>query len=249
MKVIILAAGYGTRLYPLTEDQPKPLLLVDNKPILNHIIEKIINLKKIISIDEVILISNDKFFDHFKKWSKNIDLDIEIINDGTKSPQDRLGAIKDIAVSLKGRDDDDCLVLGGDNLFEDDLRDFVKFAMSKRPCPSILIYDLLEKTKASRFGVVSMTDNNEVVEIEEKPADPKTSIIGTCVYYFPKGISLLMNKFFDQTKGADESGKFIAWLIKQDKVFGYYINGKWLDIGHKDALEEAERIFSDGKHK
>ena len=244
MRILILAAGYGTRLYPLTLDLPKSLVPIGNKPLMNFLIEKIYNLKKIFIIEELTVVSNNKFYGYFLEWKKKYMVNANIMNDGSNSPQDRLGAVKDIKFAI-GNKKDDWLVLGGDNLFEDDLVKFIELSYLKKPSPCIGLYDVADKKLASRYGVVKTDSRKKIVGFAEKPKNPFSTIIATCIYFFPKETLDFLDNFLSSETNTDAAGKYIAWLAKQTKVYGYTLKGNWLDIGQKDSLIEAERISNE----
>jgi glucose-1-phosphate thymidylyltransferase len=242
MRVVILAAGYGTRLYPLTLRIAKPLLPINNKPIINFLIDKVENLRKYFPVTEVVIVVNNKFYKSFISWKKKYKIEAKIINDGSDSPRDKLGAIKDIKFAIQDANTD-WLVMGGDNLFEDDLIDFVRFSYDKKPYVALGIYDVRSKSVARRFGIVKLNDKNQIVSFQEKPKRPISTLAASCVYFFPKHTLGSLDSFIYENKNVDASGQYIAWLAKSTKVFGYKFKGKWIDIGHFDALKEAKRLF------
>lgn len=242
MHVAILAAGYGTRLYPLTLKVAKPLIPINNKPIINFLIDKIEALSKDFSIEGISVVVNNKFYKSFCDWKKEFGIKADIINDGSNSPDDRLGAVGDLKLAI-GRNKTDWLILGGDNLFEDDLAEFLRFALDKRPSCSLGIYDVKYKSAARRFGVVLLNGRNRVLRLQEKPSKPVSTLAASCVYFFPKQSLNLLDLFVSTTKKVDASGKYIEWLAQKDKVFGYVLKGKWIDIGHFDNLKTAEKEF------
>ena len=175
MKALILAAGYATRLYPLTKEYPKPLLKVGAKPIIDYIIEK---LSAVNDIDEIIVVTNSKFISIFKKWAREIKVSktITLIDDLTKDLADRRGAIGDMDFVIDQRHiQDDLLIVGGDNLFEDQLHEFLSFAKDKTPSPVIGIYDIKNKEQAAKYGVLKMDNDNRVIDFEEKPQTPQST--------------------------------------------------------------------------
>jgi len=242
MRVIILAAGYGTRLYPLTLKIAKPLLPVNKKPMINYLTDKISVLKSRFPIEEVRIVVNNKFYKSFLKWKKDYKIDAKIINDGSNSPDDRRGAVGDIKFSMKNIKAD-WLVLGGDNLFDDNLEGFIKFALKKKPYSSLGLYDVKSKKKATRFGVVKLNTQKKIVGFLEKPSNPPSTLAASCVYFFPKQSLDSLSLFIRTNKGVDASGKYIGWLSEKSKVFGYTLKGKWIDIGHFDSLKKAEKLF------
>ncbi len=242
MRVVILAAGYGTRLYPLTRKVAKPLIPINSKPIINFLVDKIEALQKHFPIAEIKIVANNKFYPSFLAWKKKYQVKVKILNDGSNSPSDRLGAIKDIKFAIDNVRTD-WLVLGGDNLFDDNLVSFLKFSLDKRPHPTIGIYDVKRKNKAKRFGVVILDKNKQVVRLDEKPSNPDSTLAASCVYFFPKQSLNLLDSFVRNNGRHDASGQYIAWLAKKTKVFGYLFKGRWFDIGHFDSLEFAGKYF------
>lgn len=242
MRIVILSAGYGTRLYPLTLKAAKPLIPVNDKPIINFLIDKIDILRKHFPIEEVKIVVNNKFYKDFLAWKKKYKTKVKIFNDGSNSPDDRLGAIKDMSLAVMGKKTD-WLVLGGDNLFEDNLVKFVKFAFDKKPYPCVGLYDVKRKKLASRFGVAVLNKRKRMVNLQEKPKRPSSTIVASCVYFFPEQSLDLLDSFISRNRDVDVLGKYIEWLVEETKVFGWLFGGKWIDIGHFDSLKEAEKTF------
>jgi len=244
MKALLLAAGYATRLYPLTLDKPKALLEIASKPIINYILS---NLKRAKKIDQVFVITNHKFYAHFKAWgkeNKNI-LPIDVIDDGTLSNDDRLGAIGDIAFAIKNRNiKDDLLVVGADNIFDVELGDFLKFAETKNNPNCVGLYDLTDKKLATQYGVVSVDKEFKVIDFQEKPKEPKSTHISTCIYYFPKDRLGLFDKYLSGSGNSkDASGNYIKWLSQNDSVYGYVVGGRWFDIGDLESYKKADQHY------
>lgn len=244
MKALLLAAGYATRLYPLTLDKPKPLLPVGPHPIIDYILQ---NIKRVKAIDEVFVVTNSKFYSHFQAWLEAGDygLPIEIINDGTFSNDDRLGAIGDIEFVIKKQGiKDDLLVVGADNIFDAELSDFVRFSASKKDSSCVALYDLADRKLATRYGVVSIDAQGKVIDFQEKPSEPKSSFISTCIYYFPsQKLKLFKEYSASQARSNDASGNYIKWLSRTDSVWGYVLKGKWYDIGDMQSYQKANEDF------
>lgn len=241
MDAIILAAGYATRLYPLTESTPKPLLNVANKPIIEHIIDK---LEQIELVNKIYIVTNDKFEQNFRSWLKKSDVEkpVEIINDGTKSNEDRLGALGDInyVINLKNLAND-FIVIAGDNLFELSLGDVVNF-FKKRKSNVIVLHDVKDIELAKHYGIVEVSDNI-VTNFEEKPLSPKSTLASTGIYLFPKKTISLIKKYVAQGNNPDKTGSFIEWLYKRDVVHSYVTDKKWHDIGSIEQLEKASKYY------
>ncbi len=241
MVTIILAAGYGTRLYPLTLDKPKALLEVGGKTILDRLVRKIELVKE---CKEIIIVTNEKFYRNFETW-KAESPGVEVINDGTKSDETRLGAIGDINLILQKKSvEEDVLITGSDNLFDFDLREFVEFGNRKRPFSSIALFDVKDRKLARKYGVCSLDKNAQVIEFEEKPPSPKSTLAASALYFIPKE---KITKIFDYMKTdlpKDAPGNLMKWLAKTDKVFGYVFSGAWYDIGDIDSLKKADEDFA-----
>ncbi|UCG35168.1 MAG: nucleotidyltransferase family protein [Candidatus Omnitrophota bacterium] len=242
MRILILAAGYGTRLYPLTQTTAKSLIPVNKKPIINFLTDKIIRLENNFEIEQTKVVVNNKFYEDFLEWEKGIEIKADILNDGSNTNEDRLGAIKDINFGIGGKKGD-WLILGGDNIFDDDLQDFVKFALAKKPFPVIGLYDIGDIKDASKFGVVKLNPDKQIVEFQEKPANPASTLIASCVYYFPEESMSFLDEYLRSQSHVDQAGHYISWLAHQTKVFGYTLKGNWLDIGHHESLKTAEKMF------
>lgn len=242
MRILILAAGYGTRLYPLTLNVAKSLIQINQQPIINFIFKKIERLHKEFNIKSIKIISNNKFYKDFLDWQKEYDLELEVLNDGSNNPQDGLGAVKDMHFGI-GQDKDDYLILGGDNLFEDSLVNFVSFAQKNKPYVSLGLYDLKDRNNASHYGIVSLNSDNLVENFKEKPNHPHSTLAATCIYYFSKQSLAFLDQFVAKSSNKDAAGKYIEDLVENYKVFGYILKGAWFDIGQIETLRSAEKVF------
>lgn len=248
MKAVILAAGYATRLYPLTENKPKCLLEVGGRTILDSIVEK---LNAVPDIDEIVIVTNEKFYKQLSDWQRRTRsrAKIRVLNDGTTSNDTRLGAIGDLGLTIREAGIQDAiLMMASDNLFDQDLSAFVAFARSKGDAVSIAAYDIGDpKAAAKKFGVIEMDASGKVSNIEEKPDHPKSSLIGMGVYYFPLSAIPLTHEYLSQKNAQDAPGYYITWLLGKAKIYGFQFKGMWYDIGDLKALEEANKIYSEKK--
>lgn len=254
MKALILAAGYATRLYPLTKDFPKPLLTVGRRPIIDYIID---NLSKVKDIDEIIVVTNSKFISKFKKWvlTQHCQKRISLLDDLSKDHSDRRGAIGDMNFVIdKKRIRDDLLVIGGDNLFDGYLDGFISFAKANEPNPVIGIYDIKDKMQAKKYGVIKLDAKFKVIDFKEKPNKPKSTIVAMCLYYFPKEKLGLIKEYLSTKANKprpsraergkhDATGFYIDWLRKKEPVYGFAFDGRWYDIGHRQFYNEAKEEF------
>ena len=243
MKAIILAAGFGTRLYPITKETPKPLLEIGGKPLLEHIMSKV---EEVSQIDEVFIVSNAKFYDKFVEWEKNYDskININILNDGVTDNENRLGAIGDIDFVIKETNiDDEVLIIAGDNLFEFSLANMFNFYKEKNGS-TVGLYDIKdEKLVANKLGVAIVNDSLKIVDFEEKPPEPKSTLASTGCYMFTKKDLVLMQECIAENKKLDNPGDFIKWLAEKTDVYGFVFSEKWFDIGSHEQLEEAKNVF------
>ncbi len=244
MRALILAAGYGVRLYPLTKNYPKPLLPVGKKPIIEYTIDKLLKVK---GLDEIIIVTNNKFYPKFRDWLREraFAKPIRIVNDLTKNNEERLGAVGDINfVIQKNVIKDDLLVIGGDNIFDGDLCKFVSFAKKKKVSAVIGVYDIKQEALASHFGVVRLDKDKHVADFREKPLHPDSTLIAMCLYYFPRGQLRFIGKYLTSCRReCDAAGFYIDWLRKKGAVYGYVFKGEWYDIGHLDAYASANQKF------
>lgn len=241
MKVLILCAGYATRLYPLTKDRPKHLLIIAGRTMLEHTIVK---LEQVSGIDEIYLVTNHKFFPQFQYWQKTFKSSkkIEVLDDGTISDGTKLGAIGDMKFVIeKEHINDDLLVLAGDNLFRLNLVDFVNFF--KTYGTAIAIYDVKSKDLVSKYSEVKLDKENRVISFTEKPVNPETTLAAICMYLFPKEKLGLINKYLDEGNNPDQPGRYIQWLHKRENVYGFVFSDKWYDIGDINQYNEANKEY------
>jgi glucose-1-phosphate thymidylyltransferase len=246
IKAIITAAGYASRLWPLTKDVPKPLLDVKGKPIVEHIISRICDIP---DVDEIFIVTNAKFLPSFEDWlvgaKANIPVPVKLVCDGTTSNDDRLGQVGDIHFVLeKEKVDDDVLVVAGDNLFNFTLLPaFEVFQKTQR------ILNPLWESKSYRAAresgsVVLNEETGEFDEFLEKSPNPNSTLISLGIYFFPRHKINLIRQYIEGKNSPDKMGFFLMWLMQQEKVLGHVYNEKWFDIGWIEALETARKEFS-----
>ncbi|MBW2968117.1 nucleotidyltransferase family protein [Candidatus Woesearchaeota archaeon] len=244
MKAVILAAGYATRLYPLTLNTPKPLLEVGKKRMVEHIIHK---LEEIDELDEIHVVTNDKFYKNFLEWRREFPsrVNIFIHNDGTLTNEDRLGALGDLHFAIdKGGIDDDVIVVGGDNLFDFSLLGMVSLFRAKK-APVVAARDLGDKSLlAKKFGTIEPDADNKILTFEEKPEEPKSSLAATAIYLYTADDIKELEKMKAAGNIPDNSGEFIAHLMKLKDTYCYPFSEHWYDVGGHEQLEEAREIFS-----
>jgi len=246
MKIIILAAGYATRLYPLTLTQPKPLLPVAGKPMLERVLD---NLELIEDIDHVYVVTNAKFAGHFQKWSKEYSAgkskwNFTVVNDGTTDDTNKLGAIGDIHFVLKAQNvDDDLIVVAGDNLFSERLGDFGRFCRGKN-APVLALYDVGNLDEIKKYNSISTDTQGKITFFEEKPKNPTSTLTGIALYFYPRATIPLIRQYIAEGNNPDQPGRLVQWLYPRTAVYTWRVPGLWYDIGSRETLEEANKIFA-----
>ncbi len=248
MKSIILAAGYATRLYPLTKNFPKPLLEVGSSSILDRLINDIDDFPE---INEHIVISNHKFISHFEEWknSRNFKKKITLLDDGSTENENRLGAVKDILFAIeKCNIDEEILVLAGDNILDFSLRGFVDYQKEKKSACIMRHYEG-EKSRLQKTGVAIIDSADKVLKMQEKPKEPSSNWAVPPFYIYTKEDLPFIKKACSPDSngnlicGTDAPGDFIAWFCSQRPVHAWLMSGKRHDIGDLKSLEEAREKF------
>ena len=245
MKAIILAAGYATRLYPLTKNFPKPLLKVGGKTILDHLLEQI---KAIADIDGTYVVTNRRFYGHFADWAREnramqTGLETEILDDGTTSNDNRLGAVGDIQFAIEARDiADDVLVLAADNILLFYLQKLVN-TFKSNPVSHIAVRHNPDYDDRKRRGNVRLDKDNRVLQFIEKPDRPISEWSALPVYIYPASILPRFKEYIANGGNPDAPGHFLEWLHTCETVYAYDIEGGVLDIGNRESLAEARAFF------
>ncbi len=252
MNALILAAGYATRLYPLTLNKAKPLLEVGGKPIIEWLFD---NLASVPTLKTVYIVTNDKFAGDFQNWANvyqdrrasakgRSGSDIKIINDGSKSDDDKLGAIGDINLVLTREKltNDDLLVIAGDNLFQQPLSDFVNASKSSQA--TVAVHDVGNLEAMKKYGTVTVDTKGVITNFEEKPEKPKSTLAAVALYYYSREVLPLFATYLATGNNPDQPGLFLQWLYTRKPVNTFEIKGRWLDIGSKETLENADKIFA-----
>ena len=240
MKCLILAAGYATRLYPLTENFPKPLLEVGNKTILDWLIDDIDNAG---FVDKYVVISNHKFAHHFENWAKTKKQKISVVDDGTSTNETRLGAVKDIQYAIDQlKLDDDMLVIAGDNVLDFSLTKFIEYSKTKNTSCIMRYYEPDEK-KLLKCGIVTIDESDRILNMTEKSLNPATHWCCPPFYYYTKADAKLVQKGIDSGCGTDAPGSYIAWLCQQTTVHAMEMPGKRYDIGNLESYEKVKSEY------
>ena len=261
MNALILAAGYATRLYPLTLNKAKPLLEVGGKPIIEWLLD---NLATVPSLKTICIVTNDKFANDFQAWANHYqdrpafadrqsgsdlrrgrhrEMQIKIINDGSKSDDDKLGAIGDINLVLTRENlgTDDLLIVAGDNLFNQPLADFVEYA--RKTQATVAVYDVGNIEAMKKYGVVTIDAHGTITHFEEKPEKPQSALAAIALYYYSREVLPLFTTYLAAGNNPDQPGLFLQWLYPRKPVKTFQIKGQWLDIGSKETLAKADEVF------
>ena len=240
MKCLILAAGYATRLYPLTENFPKPLLKVGEKTILDWLVD---DLAASGQVDEYVLISNHRFTHHFADWAGTKSQKITVVDDGTSSNETRLGAVKDIQFAIEQLNlDDDMLVIAGDNVLDFSLNRFVAYAL-KKGTSCIMRYYEPEEKRLHKSGVVCVDDADRITHMEEKPAEPKAHWCCPPFYYYTAADARLVKTGIEAGCGTDAPGSYLAWLCTQTPVHAMEMPGRRYDIGNLESYQKVQEEY------
>lgn len=239
MKALLLAAGYATRLRPMTDTVAKPLLPVGGRPMIDWIVDRTTAAGE---IDGVHVVTNAAYAGGFDEWAR--DRGVVVHNDGTSSNEDRLGAIGDIRFAIeRGRlGDDDLLVIAADNLFEFSLTDYIAFWRGKGGS-AIAVHRIADPSLASLYGVVELDDDDRVVGLEEKPEHPRSDLVSTATYLFSREHLVLLDRYLAEGNPPDPPGRFLIWLSEREPVYGFRFSEEWLDIGDPGQLLEADNLY------
>jgi glucose-1-phosphate thymidylyltransferase len=238
VKAVILAAGYATRLRPLTDDVPKHLLPVGDRPMLDWVLDRV---RQVEEVDAIHLVTNSRFAPAFARWAKPHG--VHVHDDGTTSNEDRLGAVGDLRLAIEeaGLEDDELIVLAGDNLFELSLPRFVEWWRAKpQPASAVPLHDVGNLELATQYGIAETAADDRIVRFVEKPSDPPSTLASTLIYVLPPEHARLVHGYLDEGESPDNAGSFLGWLSAREPVYGYRFEGTWYDIGDHEQLLEAD---------
>lgn len=247
MKAIVLAAGYATRLQPLTLTTPKPLLPVAGRPMLEHVLDA---LRPIRQIDRTCIVVNEKFIATFETWASSYrtrhpGAAISLVNDGSTDDSNKLGAIGDLHFTLTRENlDDDLIVVAGDNLFSETLGGFGEFCSGKQT-PVLGVYDVGNLEDIKRYNSIDTDGSGRITFFQEKPPQPTSTLTGIALYYYPRAVLPLIHQYVAERNNPDQPGRLVQWMYPRIPFLTWRVPGQWYDIGSKETLMEADRIFSD----
>jgi len=236
VKAIILAAGYATRLRPLTDEWAKELLPVGGRPIIDRIVDAIGELD---DVDAIHVVTNSRKAPWFRTWT--VGRDVIVHDDGTTSNDDRLGAIGDMQFAIDvAAIQDDLLVIAGDNLFDFSLAEYAAFWRSKGRASAVAVRDVGSRELASQYGIVALDADARVTAFVEKPADPPSTLAAIAAYIYHREHVPLIRAYLDAGESHDQPGRFAAWLQEREPVYGWVFDSTWYDIGDHEQLLEAD---------
>ncbi|HJM58204.1 MAG: nucleoside-diphosphate-sugar pyrophosphorylase [Planctomycetes bacterium] len=244
MKVVVLAAGFATRLYPLTRNCPKPLLDIGGKPVLTRLLDRVLALE---GLDEVVVVTNDRFREAFEDWAAGYRtaVPLRVLSDGTDTNENRLGAVADMALGMESLADHDApvLVVAGDNLIDFDLGPYAeRFGQEQRTL--LLVREIPTPVPPGRFSEVSVAENGTIAGFREKPDDPQSNLSAVCLYFFPGSIRSELAQYASENHNLDAPGYFLEWLHGHHPMGAALIAGTFHDIGNLETLESARTAFT-----
>ncbi len=236
MKVLFLAAGFSTRLKPLTDNFPKGLLEVQGKPIIGRLLESALQLTE---VDEWAMITNHVCFPHYQQYVEENHFPVRVLNNGVSQIDQRLGAIGDLQLSLNLLQwQDDVLILPSDTLVSISLAHLLSFFNQHHEFTNV-VYDIKDKNKIKdQLGCVVLT-GNQISDFQEKPTEPKSTITSVPIYLYPRHSLPLIQQFLTETHNGDSPGSIIPWLLHKISVRGYLLeNGYYYDVGTKEMYQQ-----------
>ena len=238
-----MAGGYGTRLYPLTKRIAKPLLEISDKPIIDYIMEKLVEL----DLEKILVAVNMRFKDQFLEWLENRDyLGVELRVEPSRDEGEKLGAIRGLS-RLLDEVKDDCVIVAGDNLFTSSLIGFKEFYLEKR-APVVGLHDIGDLDKVRSLSMAEVDQEGRITRFIEKPEKPTSTLVGIGVYMLPERSFKRINEYLEEGNNPDSPGFFIQWLCSREPVYGYILEGHWWDIGTPEAYYEAKRFLEGARN-
>ncbi len=240
MHAVVLAAGYATRLRPLTDKVAKPLLPLAGRPMLDYLADKV---DEVDEVDTLHVVTNSRFAADFESWARGRSgrHPIRVHDDGTSSNSDRLGAVGDLQLVIEraGLQGQDLLVVAGDNLFDFSLAAYTRFWRAHGGS-AIGVHDVGDLRLAREYGVVELDEDDRVISFVEKPEEPASTLAAIAAYLFTAEHARLVKTYLNEGNAPDQPGRFVVWLYPRAPVYGYPFEGEWLDIGDRAQLLEAD---------
>ena len=242
MRAVVLAGGFAKRMWPLTKDKPKHLLPVAGKPMLGYILTK---LEPVALVDQVYVSTNAAFERHFRQYLDTVESKkkISLFIEDSRKEEEKLGSVGALNYLVrKCGVDGELLVFGGDNIFSFSVEDFVGYFRHKK-ANAVALFDLESVDKVRSYGVVKIDSDGCIVDFQEKPAEPKNTLISTACYAFSRDGVRNLHRYLEEGNEPDKMGHFIEWLHRNDKIYGYVFKGFWFDVGSFESYHEADKHF------
>lgn len=251
MKVLILAGGYATRLWPITKKKAKPLLPLGGQPILDYILDE---LEDISNAEKIYVTTNERFEGSFEKYlSQREGKNYELIIEKQETEGEKYGAVGGMMNVIEKKEPDDYLIIGGDNYYSFKIRDFLDFAVEKGGIANAC-YRVESLEEAKNYGIVNYGENNKINDFQEKPDNPKSRMASTACYYIPEDKLSIFDEYTNYWKGKvpedvylDEPGRFIEWIVERYDTYAFVFEGDWVDIGTREGYLRAESEIRKGK--
>ncbi len=240
MRALILAGGYAKRMWPLTRDIPKTLLTIDGRPAIDYLVERLVEAK----MTRIVVSTNLKFKPQFEAWLQGRqDSNVEIVAESSTREEEKLGAVKALAELGPGLESDDYLIIAGDNIFNTRLNGIINFYKRKR-ASVVAIIKANNEDEVKLGSSVLLANDMRITSFEEKPSQPRSMLIGACIYLMSKDTILRSIEYLSQGGRTDEPGNFVAWLCKKEPVYGYVLQGRLWDIGTIESYERLKQEFA-----
>ncbi|KXA89539.1 hypothetical protein AKJ37_01930 [candidate division MSBL1 archaeon SCGC-AAA259I09] len=250
MRVLVLAGGHATRLWPVTKNRAKPLLPLAGKKIIDYILEEI---EQIPEVDRIFITTNEKFEDNFQKYLSKRDEDIyKLVIEKQESEEEKYGAIGGMINVIEKQDPSDYLIIGGDNYYSFSIEDFIDFSFEKSAITNAC-FRVKSIEEAKNYGIVDFNEDKKILDFQEKPDTPKSKMASTACYFFPEKMLKVFDEYtaywegkISKSKYLDEPGRFIEWIVKRYDTFAFPFEGRWVDIGTREGYLRAEKEISEG---
>ena len=241
MKAVVLAAGYATRLRPLTETIKKELLPVGGRPIIDWIVDRI---EEVDEVDQIHIVTNHRYAADLETWASARG-GVTVHDDGTTSNEDRLGAVGDLRFTIEeGRlQGDDLLVIAGDNLFDYSLAEYVEWWRAKGEASAVAVRRVPDRDLIKQYAVLTVDADDRITSLIEKPDDPQGDLAATAAYVFHHAHAARVQEYLEESNSPDQPGRFVEWLVPRVPVYGYPFEGMWMDIGDRDQLLLADNLL------
>ncbi len=250
MKALILAGGHATRLWPVTKKRAKPLLPLAGKPILSHIMDE---LEEMDQVEKIYLTTNQKFEEGFRSFLKKRGSEKDkLIIEEQECEEEKLGALGGIVNVIESRGKDDYIIIGGDNYYSFDLRNFVDFSQEKDAITNAC-FELEDMEEAKNYGIVSFDEDRKITEFEEKPESPESKTASTACYFFPENKLKVFDQYQEYWDGKlprqkymDAPGRLLQWVISRYDCYAFPFSGNWMDIGTRKGYLRAVEELQNG---